>query len=776
MPKVKEGVRYNKNYTEEKLQNALNAINSGMAIRVAAKQFNVPRATLQFRKSAKFSKSSLGPKPILNMDEEQLIVKWITECQRKGFPRRLNDVQTSVKNFLDKSPRENPFVNNYPGEGWYKAFLRRHPEVSIRTPEGVSAASSKVSEKDIRKWFENIYEYLTTKGYANILTDPTRIFNGDETGFMLCPKNSKVLAPRGCKNVYEIEQGPSKATITVMFTFGADGTLTTPMIIYPYKRLPAEIAASVPEGWGIGLSDSGWMKAEVMYEYIANVLYPCLIEKNVKFPIILFLDGHSTHLTYQLSELCTRLDIILISLYPNATRILQPADVAAFKPIKTGWKEGVLDWRRQNMTDSLTKDKFAPVLKNVIDKYTKKETIQHGFRACGLYPFDANAVDYTKCLGGNNTKTRDHQLKDIHDDDNILTYKTFKQIVGDQKIAKFLEITRQTADDLEPELPNEDVVLYQLWKEFEKNHGFQTAVEIKGNNQLENDVFTNTIIDNNEGIGTVPDLSPTDNIKRTDEMDSIALEHESDKNAEDQVENAYIEILNNQDNFDFENMPIWICNENNEIDNVCNASANTLENVLQWPVTPVRKGTRQTERLPFVLTCTQWKQIKKEKDDTKKQKEREKEERKEKRLENKKNKEQKPTKKKCNKIPVRNAPKTKIQEATKMLFNTEEKNIEKINILSDVRINNINNKLSDENENTSFCHKMDEAGLKIGKNCKILSGLCYNCAKNINNQAGIGLKCSTCIRQFHVTCIIKSNLHKSNSDIFECISCLKKKN
>lgn len=116
MPKVK-GVRYNKNYTEEKLQNALNAINSGMAIRVAAKQFNVPRATLQFRKSAKFSKSSLGPKPILNMDEEQLIVKWITECQRKGFPRRLNDVQTSVKNFLDKSPRENPFVNNYPGEG-----------------------------------------------------------------------------------------------------------------------------------------------------------------------------------------------------------------------------------------------------------------------------------------------------------------------------------------------------------------------------------------------------------------------------------------------------------------------------------------------------------------------------------------------------------------------------------------------------------------------------------------------------------------------------------
>jgi hypothetical protein len=96
------------------------------------------------------------------------------------------------------------------------------------------------------------------------------------------------------------------------------------------------------------------------------------------------------------------------------------------------------------------------------------------------------------------------------------------------------------------------------------------------------------------------------------------------------VENAYIEILNDQDSFDFENVPNWNCNENNEIDNVCNASAIILENVLQWPVTPVRKGTRQTERLPFVLTSTQWKQIKKDKDDIKKHKEREKEERKEK--------------------------------------------------------------------------------------------------------------------------------------------------
>jgi hypothetical protein len=56
-----------------------------------------------------------------------------------------------------------------------------------------------------------------------------------------------VLAPKGIRNVYEIDVGKAKTQITVMFTFGASGEVTPPMIIYPYKRLPAAVAASVPK-------------------------------------------------------------------------------------------------------------------------------------------------------------------------------------------------------------------------------------------------------------------------------------------------------------------------------------------------------------------------------------------------------------------------------------------------------------------------------------------------------------------------------------------------
>lgn len=109
-----------------------------------------------------------------------------------------------------------------------------------------------MSERDIRLWFADVGEYLKEKGWDEILKDPNRIFNGDETCFQLCPKGDKVLAAKGSKNVYEVDTGAAKQNITVMFSFCANGEGTPPLIIYPYKRLPGEIASSVPDEWGIG--------------------------------------------------------------------------------------------------------------------------------------------------------------------------------------------------------------------------------------------------------------------------------------------------------------------------------------------------------------------------------------------------------------------------------------------------------------------------------------------------------------------------------------------
>ena len=53
-----------------------------------------------------------------------------------------------------------------------------------------------------------------------------------------------------------------KRTLTFLGTFNAAGNTVAPLIIYPYTRIPKLIRRSVPEGFHIGKSDSGWMKQE----------------------------------------------------------------------------------------------------------------------------------------------------------------------------------------------------------------------------------------------------------------------------------------------------------------------------------------------------------------------------------------------------------------------------------------------------------------------------------------------------------------------------------
>lgn len=64
------GPRGSQKYSEESLSASVDAVRKGMAFKTAAKLHGVPRSTLQFRCSEKFSKAAHGPAPILSEEEE----------------------------------------------------------------------------------------------------------------------------------------------------------------------------------------------------------------------------------------------------------------------------------------------------------------------------------------------------------------------------------------------------------------------------------------------------------------------------------------------------------------------------------------------------------------------------------------------------------------------------------------------------------------------------------------------------------------------------------
>lgn len=853
MPKAVEKNRYVKKWKEEELSKAVEEVQSGVPLRRVCRKYpNIPRSTLQFRSSSKFTKSSFGPSPILNAAEEKELANWVIDCQKKGFPRRKEDVQISVKQFLDDNPRENPFNNNYPGEGWYKAFLKRHTELTERKSEAITTASSKISEADIRKWFSEIDSYLKDKGFDDILNFPERVFNGDETNFQLNPQNQKVLAPRGAKNVYEIDGAQAKTSLTVLFCFSASGVTTAPLIIYPYKRLPKEIFESVPEGFQAACSDTGWMKSEIFYEYIGNAFYSFVKKLGVTFPIILFVDGHKTHLDRKLSTLCSKLEIILVALYPNATRILQPADVSTFKPLKDGWRKGVLEWRRTHPTEELTKKAFAPLLKCIITTALRPDIIINGFRACGLYPWNPSAIQFEKCLG------KIHQKIDNF---NVLKFESFTEIVGQDRLNKFQNYDiNQENDDLN--------TLYNLWRAFQK----QT-------NEMDNDEGNNELPHNNEEVKIdIIEIKDKQEMFAVDVLENIIDHKVSSKGAANiSCDNQIIDIpnsnLNIQADVDIANLPIilytngvvkeipleiplstekkgQVITENSSDNSLTfeesvqdnngliklrnNASENEsfqpaeqvthhnlnnslIEKYLFYYDTPERKGTKNTERVPYIITSTPWKEIKDKKEAEKRKKIEEQKRRKTEREAKKIKKESEIAKKKENGkkknknealLKSQSKKSTIIKNETLVTNNAENETRvpKKINIISNIAIKQKHQesfgklKSEDENSNNGIDQKVSPGKLaKVTRkifqsednnlslspasctnvnslfpfeNAALFLGMCFACTMNITKE-NHGIKCNRCSRTYHPKCINKHNLHKSNSNIFTCLTCLK---
>jgi len=92
---------------------------------------------------------------------------------------------------------------------------------------------------------------------TDVLNDHSRIFNTDESGFMLCPKSENVLSIRAEKNVYEVCGSKDKQQITALLNVSSDGSIAPTILVFTGKILPIGIAKSLPEHWAMAVSDKG---------------------------------------------------------------------------------------------------------------------------------------------------------------------------------------------------------------------------------------------------------------------------------------------------------------------------------------------------------------------------------------------------------------------------------------------------------------------------------------------------------------------------------------
>lgn len=175
-----------KPYTVDDVRNAIQSIQSGMSISEASRRFNVPRMTLSDKYSGrKKIECKTGVPTILSPEEEKILVDWILNMAKQGFPITKTQLCDSVQILMTELKRPNPFPDNRPQRHWYEGFLSRHKEISTRVTQNLSNPRARVTEAQIRNWFLEIDTYLRDNDYLDIFKDPRRVYNCDETAFFL---------------------------------------------------------------------------------------------------------------------------------------------------------------------------------------------------------------------------------------------------------------------------------------------------------------------------------------------------------------------------------------------------------------------------------------------------------------------------------------------------------------------------------------------------------------------------------------------------------------
>jgi transposase len=218
----------------EEMKKAVEAVANGMKVREAARQYGIPRSTLQHNIEKAKSGAELRPnyqnRQIFSPAEEAILAEYLDTCAKMFYGLTTQNLRNLAYEMAVAFKISHPSQwdeNKTAGKEWMMGFMRRNPRLSIRQPEATSYSRATAFNRHT----VGIFFTLLEKTYREVKITGAQIFNLDETGITTVHKVPKVVGPRGIKQMGQITSGERGELVTMCCVISAVGQSLPPVFV-----------------------------------------------------------------------------------------------------------------------------------------------------------------------------------------------------------------------------------------------------------------------------------------------------------------------------------------------------------------------------------------------------------------------------------------------------------------------------------------------------------------------------------------------------------------
>ncbi|TIC91612.1 Jerky like protein [Colletotrichum higginsianum] len=366
-------------YTEDEVNQALDAITNGMPIKRAGQVYGIPRSTLQYRiKGTQPRSIAFSDLQRLSVSQEAKLAEWVRIQHALGVAPTHLQVRLFAERILHAMGDTEPI-----GKGWIQAFLKRNPSVKVQRSRPIdSRRVNGASTEVIRDWFKllAIPEITSIK--------PANRYNMDETGILEGQgSNGLVLGMSETKSVRKKQPG-SRAWVSIIECISALGHVLNPLVIYKGKAVQQQwfpLDLGPYEGWQFTATENGWTSDATAVEWLQKVFIPQTLPQG-KEVRLLIMDGHGSHTTTDFMWLCYINNIHLLFLPPHTSHVLQPLDQSVFSPVKAAYRKELGYLGQWNDSTVVGKRNFIGCYQKACTAGMTMQNIRSGWKWTGLWP------------------------------------------------------------------------------------------------------------------------------------------------------------------------------------------------------------------------------------------------------------------------------------------------------------------------------------------------------------------------------------------------------